>query len=120
MVTLAFRISRLCAGHIPATTLVQGLVRIASRFDRDADYVLNQCRNLQLGREDLPKLHKACGGDTARVFKVLLAYEHGIATRSEIRSEIRDSNESAFHSLEFLMNELLDRDQKLDLPCYVG
>lgn len=119
MITLATRISRLCNGHIPATCLVEDMIRIAPQFGRDADYVLAQCQNLQLGRKDLPKLHEACGYDAARAFKVLLAYEYGVANRAEIQAEIRDSNESAFHSLEFLVNEMLDRDQQLDLPCYV-
>jgi hypothetical protein len=119
MVTLAVRISRLCTGHIPATCLVEDMIRIAPQFGRDADYVLTQCQNLQLGREDLPKLHEACGYDAARAFKVLLAYEHGIANRDEIRTEIRDMNDAAFHSLEFLVNEHLDRNQQLGLPCYV-
>lgn len=120
MVTLATRISRLCNGHIPATCLVEDMIRVAPQFHRDADYVLTQCQNLQLGREDLPKLHEACGYDATRAFKVLLAYEHGVAHRTEIRAEINDLNESAFHSLEFLVNELLDRAQQLDLPCYVS
>jgi hypothetical protein len=115
MVSLSVQISRLCDGHIPATTVVEDMIRISDRFDRDAEYVLSQCRNLQLGRKGLPQFHEACGYDAARCFKALLAYEYGFAHREELRREIFALNDAAFHGLEAIVNEFREADAELEL-----
>lgn len=112
MTSISVQISRLGDNHIPATCVLEDMVRIADEFDRDANYVLQQCVNLQLGRVGLPKFHEACGYDARRCFKALLAYEHDLITREAIRDEIFSMNDAAFHGLEAMVNVLLD-DQHL-------
>jgi hypothetical protein len=114
MISLGTQISRLCNGHIPATEAAESMIRVADQFDRDADYVLDQCRNLQLGRYGLPQLHEACNYDGERCFKVLLAYEYAFVSREELRKEIFAGNDAALIALAVMAEEVVESDRELD------
>jgi len=107
---IAARIRSLTGGNIPSITLLEDLIRLAPEFDRDVTYVLDQCQNLKLGRVGLGKLHEACGLDSRRALKALLAYEFDFVDGDTFRDAVAATEEAVFYGLENLVNAAMDAE----------